>query len=139
MRNERGFTLLELIIVVAIIGILAAIAIPKMANAVQLSKEGALKGNLGALRGAIHAYYADHEGTFPPDLASLAAGGQYIAKLPLVKEITDHGASDSALLGTAADDAGGWVYNNVTGDPNQGSVQVNCTHTDSKGAVWTTY
>lgn len=51
----------------------------------------------------------------------------------------------STLLRTALrhplrpDDAGGWGYNNVTGDPGQGSVWVNCTHTDARGRKYSDY
>ena len=51
-KANKGFTLIELMIVVAIIGILAAIAIPKFADLIRKSNEGATKGNLGATRSA---------------------------------------------------------------------------------------
>ena len=55
--SKKGFTLIELMIVVAIIGILAAIAIPKFANLINKSKEGATKGALSTVRSAIQVYY----------------------------------------------------------------------------------
>ena len=45
-KNQKGFTLVELMIVVAIIGVLAAVAIPKFADMLEKSREGATKGNL---------------------------------------------------------------------------------------------
>lgn len=63
--NRIGFTLVELMIVVAIIGILAGVAIPRYMDFLQRSREGATKGNLGALRSAINIYYADTEFYFP--------------------------------------------------------------------------
>lgn len=65
VRNRIGFTLVELMIVVAVIGILAGIAIPRYMDFLQRSKEGATKGNLGALRSMINIYYADKEFYFP--------------------------------------------------------------------------
>ena len=67
LKLHHGFTLIELMIVVAIIGILSAIAVPKFGNLVRKAKEAAVKGGLGALRSAISIYYADTEGTFPQD------------------------------------------------------------------------
>ena len=61
IKKAKGFTLIELMIVVAIIGILAAIAIPKFADLIRKSNEGATKGNLGALRSAVSIYFADNE------------------------------------------------------------------------------
>ncbi|MBN1384203.1 MAG: type II secretion system protein [Elusimicrobia bacterium] len=64
MKNS-GFTLIELMVVVTIIGILAAISVPKMADLIYKSKEGATKGALGTLRSAITIYYAELEGLYP--------------------------------------------------------------------------
>ena len=64
-RTQRGFTLVEMMLVVAIIGILAAEAIPKFADLLERSREGATKGNLGTLRSAVNNYYADQAGVFP--------------------------------------------------------------------------
>jgi hypothetical protein len=36
-------------------------------------------------------------------------------------------------------DGGGWAYNNVTTDSNLGNMVINCTHTDTKGSIWTGY
>jgi prepilin-type N-terminal cleavage/methylation domain-containing protein len=53
VRNkQKGFTMIELMIVVAIIGILAAIALPKFADMIEKSREGSTKGNIGALKSA---------------------------------------------------------------------------------------
>ncbi|HTB21152.1 MAG TPA: type II secretion system protein [bacterium] len=64
-KKQNGFTLVELMIVVAIIGILAAVAIPKFAQMLEKSREGATKGNIGALKSAVSNYYADQQGNYP--------------------------------------------------------------------------
>ena len=63
--RHQGFTLIELMIVISILGVLATIAIPKFANLIRKSREGATKGNLGSIRSAITIYYANNEGVFP--------------------------------------------------------------------------
>jgi prepilin-type N-terminal cleavage/methylation domain-containing protein len=140
--SRKGFTLIELMIVVAIIGILAAIAIPKFAELIRKSSEGASKGNLGALRSAMSIYYGDMEGQYPASIGSLTLGGKYMTAIPLAKAPNYHPdlSSEIPLTGNAAPtDGGGWYYNDQTTNANVGNILVNCTHTDTKGTVWTGY
>jgi len=149
--SKKGFTLIELMIVVAIIGILAAIAIPKFAELIRKSSEGASKGNLGALRSAMSIYYGDLEGTYPATMGALTIAGKYLTVIPNAKAPNYHpdGATEIAsstggggfggTVAAAPSDAGGWYYNNTAGNPNIGNAMVNCTHTDTKGSVWTAY
>jgi type II secretory pathway pseudopilin PulG len=70
-------------IVVAIIGILAAIAIPKFSDLITKSREGATKGNLATVRSALRVYYADNEGIYPGDnLACLTVNAKYLKEIP---------------------------------------------------------
>ena len=143
MRNSKakkeGFTLIELMIVVAIIGILAAIAIPKFADLIRKSNEGATKGNLGSVRSALSIYYGDQEGLYPQTPNALTISGDYMASIPKAKTPTYHGDSSTFTLNTSDDDQAGWGYNNTNTDSNFGNLWVNCSHTDSKSTVWSTY
>jgi type II secretory pathway pseudopilin PulG len=128
-------------IVVAIIGILAAIAIPKFASLMRKSTEGSTKGNLGAIRSALSIYYGDMEGQFPSDMTSLTINGKYLNSIPMAKVPDYHSAASWAHDGTISQlsDNGNWQYDDVTGDGNYGTVWVNCVHTDTKGTAWSSY
>jgi len=79
-RNRKGFTLLELMIVLAIISILATMAQPMFKTYVMRSKEAALKEDLFNLRNVLDQYYADN-GKYPDSLDDLVAKG-YIRSIP---------------------------------------------------------
>src|ERR1700730_3653945 len=103
--TKRGFTLIELMIVVAIIGILAAIAIPKFSQLITKSNEANTKGNLGAMRSALSIYYGDMEGWYPTDsLTTLTTSSKYLSTIPIAKipvvAGNNVGHLDSAAVGT---------------------------------------
>jgi prepilin-type N-terminal cleavage/methylation domain-containing protein len=136
LRSKKGFTLVELMIVVAIIGILAGIAIPRYMNFIRRSREGATKGNLGAVRSALNIYYSDTEGLFPSRgvvaVGNIAAGAgilnvpflgtgaeNYLDEIKPATEACTNGAHATGnvptqvygqVMGGAGPWDGGWVY-----------------------------
>lgn len=81
-RRTRGFTLIELMVVMAIIGILVSIAVPTYRNIVERAKETVLKHNLAAIRDVIDQYYAD-KGRYPSGFEDLVSAGYFKVRLPL--------------------------------------------------------
>jgi prepilin-type N-terminal cleavage/methylation domain-containing protein len=137
--HNSGLTLVELMIVVLVIGVLASIETPNLAELIRKSNEGATKGNLGTIRSALTLYFGDSEGQYPSDISALTVGARYIAALPTAKIPSYHPDASAVTMAIASNDGAGWVYDNVSNDSNMGSVWVNCTHTDTKGSSWTTY
>lgn len=147
-KKEHGFTLIELMIVVAIIGILAALALPKFASLVEKSREAATKGSINSLMSAVSIYYGDREGVYPSILDT--TGGymfsRYMDTIPPVKAThsgidangTALSPSGSTILATSDEvitaSGIGWRYNS-----NTGHIFVNSSVTDSKGSAYSTY
>jgi general secretion pathway protein G len=80
-RPDSGFTLLELLVVMTIIGILAAIAVPALRDSPKRAREATLRADLFTFRSVLDQYKGD-KGNYPPDLETLIRDG-YIRKIPL--------------------------------------------------------
>ncbi len=144
--KAKGFTLIELMIVVAIIGILAAIAIPRFAQMLEKSREGSTKGNLGSIKSAASIYYGDTQGIWPTTLQSATnyAFSKYLDNISPVKVTgafvagapSPAGSLVSMTTGSGVPSTGntGWLY-----DSNYGNVYVNSTVMDSKAIPYSFY
>src|SRR5262245_28228891 len=79
-RGQSGWTMIELVIVIAIIMILAAMALTQYRNSILYAKEAALRSDLFLMRDAIDQYYAD-KGKYPESLQSLVTES-YLRAIP---------------------------------------------------------
>ncbi len=115
MKSSRGFTLVELLVVMAIIALLLMIAAPRYSGGVQRSKEAVLKENLAITRDALEQFYAD-TGRYPADLQELVAR-KYLRKLPY-DPMTDR--DDAWIVVPPANSNVGGVYDLHSGSRETG-------------------
>jgi prepilin-type N-terminal cleavage/methylation domain-containing protein len=143
---RRGFSLIEMIIVVMILGILGSIAAPKLLGTSQQAVDNGLHQTLGVIRTAIDSYAAEHGGALPGADGSEAtfknAMAQYLrgsafpscpvgaANNNAIRMLAGNGAIAGSIGGTATTHS--WVYKYETGD-----FHVNCV--DQSGDGVTTY
>ncbi|UCG50483.1 MAG: prepilin-type N-terminal cleavage/methylation domain-containing protein [Candidatus Latescibacterota bacterium] len=91
-NHSKGFTLIELMIVVIIIGLLAAIAIPNFQRLIRRSKEGSVRSNIHVIQTGVEVFAVDHGAVYPQpaddaELQSLLPGAVYPTN-PFTRNIT---------------------------------------------------
>ncbi len=143
-KGKNGMTLIELMIVVAIIGLLAAVAIPKYGDLLEKANLGATIGNLASLRSCVSIYNANYmalPGTIDPRVQPLM-DKVINGEMPAVKvkePKANPPAGNMVTVGVVDTDIPtgpntGWFYNKVNG-----SVYINSTANDIKGQPYTSY
>jgi prepilin-type N-terminal cleavage/methylation domain-containing protein len=154
-RNPKGFTLIELMVVVLILALLASLAIPKFNDMVKKAREAQVKGHLAHMRSGMTIYYADTDGLFPHDFNILTTGAKYMKEIPFL-DLTKMGHPAQAfprafhknnrwvLHWTSILDSRDevwWYGYRWTGTTyiGIGKVVVNCTHEDTAGNAFSTW
>ena len=138
--KKRGFTLVELLIVVIIIAVLAAIAIPKFVNSSLRSKESALRGELKLVRDAVELFKNDC-GCYPSTLAGLTATTAPSTGLTATAgtyTITSTNWRGPYISSVDLDPVSGSALNYATTSP-VGGVTSSATGNDSNGTAYSTY
>ena len=151
-RMRRGFSLVELVIVIAILGVIAAIAVPRMSRGAKGAADTKLQADLSIMRSAVNMFAAEHDGTFPAvgtftaqlttytDLVGTANAtktgayiyGPYLEKIPTLRVGPETGLN---TVGATAGAGTAWVYNATAGSIvcNTGAL------TDDRGVLYTAY
>ncbi|PKM79090.1 MAG: hypothetical protein CVU88_07585, partial [Firmicutes bacterium HGW-Firmicutes-13] len=151
-QKNQGFTLVELLVVVVIIGILALVLLSKAPSMIDKTKEAKTKDALRDLRVQIKRYSAENGGIYPvafddvtgrhatndPGLVLAAFIPHYMNKMPKVSLRGGVHHKDSAEVATITitgdrsmtkdditNDVGGWIYS-----PDTGEIRINCTCED---------
>lgn len=162
MRNSRGFSILELILVLACVGLMAGITIPKWTTWLDRSREAYNKGKFAAVRQAISLYYADNGREFPVTLPALVP--KYMAEMPALRATSRmEGLHETSFIPDGATGARGvapWrtlpkflesrhayfaafpdhsVYYLNYRPGLYGEVHWSCTHRDTRGIPYSTY
>jgi type IV pilus assembly protein PilA len=135
LRNKKGFTLIELMIVVAIIGILAAIAIPNFLKFQAKSKTSEARTNLGAIFTAETAFFGESNRFAGFQTIGWAPTGTPKYHYTLQNSISGQGDLDTGNTSLAATtDGPGWT-GNFNGAPHGGQIPVLATLAYTAGAV----
>lgn len=135
--QSSGFTLTELVVVILILAILAAIAAPRLMNVAADAEKAAVAADLSAMRDALELYAMQHQGKYPGSLTALAkytsaAGamssnktsnykyGKYLRKIPPCpvgphKGATGWGACSNPPAAESGSSTVGWLYHAASG------------------------
>ena len=127
---RQGFTLVEILIVVVILGILSAIVVPQFSSASESSRESALQQDLFRVRQQLELYQDEHNGNYPTladvidqmtlasdaDGNTAAVGTPGFDKGPYFTAMPTNPFTDTIPLSAGAVGSSAWYYNETTGE-----------------------
>ena len=135
MSHRRGLTLIEMLVVVAVVAILAGSLISKFQDTATEARSSALKHNLRSLRAQLELYQSQHNGKYPSATfvelltstnvdGTLSSGsgfrlGPYLVDIPVnpfTNSDTITAVSLSPATAAQVTPGGGWLYNATTGE-----------------------
>lgn len=130
-RNvKRGFTLVEILIVVVILGILAAIVVPQFTNAANEARGGNTATQQSTIENQIELWAARHNGQYPDlagdgwgdaDTEGTMLGDKYLKTVPVnpftgTSDVVESEDPTADALGAAEEGGTAWFYNSTTGE-----------------------
>ena len=140
-RRRRGFTLVELLVVIVVLAVLAAIVLPKFMDSSRRSKEAALRSDLKLLRNAVGLFQTD-TGSYPlslADLAATAAPAKGYDATGAQQNITVADWHGPYLQAVPTDPIGGAAFTYVTTSPNVGKVTSSTAGNGLDGTAYSTW
>ena len=141
MRAERGFTLVELLIVIIIIAVLAAVVVPRFANSSIRAKESSLRMNLKLIRKTVDRFYQD-TGLWPmqlTDIAASSAPAQGINGGGNIKPLQAASWRGPYLEGSVVDPVSEVILQYKTTPPKVGTVTSSAPGTASDGTAYASW
>ena len=113
LGHRKGFTIVEMVMVVAILGVFSVLLVPNFVDYLRKSQASTTKASLQMLRTAVQSYRSDNSSHPPKELSSLIP--LYLPEIP-----KDGVRAKGHEVDAPVNGAGGWIYDHVSGriEPN---------------------